>query len=312
MVTRHRVPALESRRPAPRPPTRPTPALGALEGRTPASPAFTPPSEKPLRAHANGLSGAPGACPSQMPGAPKSTEPPRQLAKAPHTSPPCTKAGRGGSHARLPPGIARLQCRAGDTPGGGPGLAHSPERHGRGDRAARRHQTRTHLHAGDDAQEPEDDEHVEQPSHVPQRQQAQHLQLPGETHGARREARGRVFRQRPAQGAAGRALRLGSSTGSGRPTPAGPAPTPPPGRRAPISHRSCSGAGAPPLRSQAERKRAGPPRARPVPTQRPSCSNPSSDPVSQPQACPHAALSCDAGLYPDPLSVPGDKRARFY
>lgn len=41
----------------------------------------------------------------------------------------------------------------------------------------------TDLHAGDDAQEPEHDEHVHQANHVPQRQQAPQLRLPGETHG---------------------------------------------------------------------------------------------------------------------------------
>lgn len=62
----------------------------------------------------------------------------------------------------------------GATKGPRPGPAPAPPR-------PPRPSTAVHLHAGDDAQEPEHDEHVGQADHVPQRQQALHLRLPAET-----------------------------------------------------------------------------------------------------------------------------------
>lgn len=50
----------------------------------------------------------------------------------------------------------------------------------------------THLHARDDAQEAEHDEHVRQADHVPQRQQPVHRRLPGRTRGGVGGGRGRT------------------------------------------------------------------------------------------------------------------------
>lgn len=122
---------------------------------------------------------------SQSPGAPRSTGPPLLLAEGPHPG-PTTPAPVLTHEARpdgpLPPTRPqhhRPRCSGGALPegpqmAGGEGRARAQPWCPAGGRGRRRY-----LHAGDDAQEAEDDEHVRQPGHVPQRQQPQHLWLPG-------------------------------------------------------------------------------------------------------------------------------------
>lgn len=131
--------------------------------------------------------------PTRVPPAPPRCPHPQNRAGHSYFQPPPAWPSRSAGRGRSPKG-PRWRGQAGrvDSARPGPCSPGTPTpRQGHG-----AHRRGWYLHAANDAQETEGYEHVHQPGHVPQRQQAQRLRLPAETHGdglgeAGRPARGR-------------------------------------------------------------------------------------------------------------------------
>lgn len=176
-----------TRSPGQRPSGHPRTPRNILVSRAPALPLMN--ARGPAREHEGAPVTGRGASHQSHHTGPQSPDPQKsgrtspRLPAAPQHQ-PATVQGcahtRGSEVARWPSSglVPRHQARP--LSGAVPSLS---RRQGRGSGTA------AHLHARDDPQEPEHDEHVRQSGHVPQRQQAQHLRLPG---GRQRRGLGQV------------------------------------------------------------------------------------------------------------------------